>query len=139
MGLTNEQMAERLSIAVSTLYKWKDENMEFSEAIKKGSEISNARVKASLYQRATGYSHPAVKIFYDSRAGRTVRAEYTEHFPPDTAAAFIWLKNREPEEWRDRREYTFDGDKPPVVINSNTAPALLDPSQQDNIEIGEGE
>jgi hypothetical protein len=26
---------------------------------------------------------------------------YTEHCPPDVGAAFIWLKNRDPERWRD--------------------------------------
>ncbi len=29
---------------------------------------------------------------------------YTEHYPPDTAAAFIWLKNRQKQTWRDRHE-----------------------------------
>jgi hypothetical protein len=26
---------------------------------------------------------------------------YIEHCPPDVGAAFIWLKNRDPERWRD--------------------------------------
>jgi hypothetical protein len=26
---------------------------------------------------------------------------YTEHCPPDVGAAFIWLKNRDPDRWRD--------------------------------------
>ena len=40
--------------------------------------------------------------------GTEVKSEhivhYTEHFPPDTAAAFIWLKNRQPHRWRDKKE-----------------------------------
>jgi hypothetical protein len=28
----------------------------------------------------------------------------TKHYPPDTAAAIIWLKNRQPERWRDKIE-----------------------------------
>jgi hypothetical protein len=27
-----------------------------------------------------------------------------EHCPPDIAAAFIWLKNRDPERWRDAQQ-----------------------------------
>jgi hypothetical protein len=30
-----------------------------------------------------------------------VVVHYTEHCPPDVAAAFIWLKNRDPDRWRD--------------------------------------
>jgi hypothetical protein len=26
---------------------------------------------------------------------------YTEHSPPDVGAAFIWLKNRDPQHWRE--------------------------------------
>jgi hypothetical protein len=29
-----------------------------------------------------------------------------KHVPPDVAAAFIWLKNRRPAEWKDRHEVT---------------------------------
>src|ERR1700722_796273 len=32
---------------------------------------------------------------------RPVVVHYTEHCPPDVGAAFIWLKNRDPERWRD--------------------------------------
>ena len=28
-------------------------------------------------------------------------ASDTEHCPPDVSAAFIWLKNRDPDRWRD--------------------------------------
>ena len=30
-----------------------------------------------------------------------VVVHYVEHCPPDVGAAFIWLKNRSPERWRD--------------------------------------
>jgi hypothetical protein len=56
----------------------------------------------SLYHRACGYSHKAVKIF--QHGGQTIEHEYIERYPPDTAAAIIWLKNRRPQEWRDRME-----------------------------------
>jgi hypothetical protein len=34
-------------------------------------------------------------------AKEPVIVHYTEHCPPDVGAAFIWLKNRDPEHWRD--------------------------------------
>jgi hypothetical protein len=30
-----------------------------------------------------------------------VVVHYEEHCPPDVGAAFIWLKNRDPDRWRD--------------------------------------
>jgi hypothetical protein len=34
-------------------------------------------------------------------AKQPVVVHYTEHCPPDVGAAFIWLKNRDPDRWRD--------------------------------------
>ena len=31
-------------------------------------------------------------------------APYVEHYPPDTAAASLWLRNRQPKLWRERSE-----------------------------------
>lgn len=56
---------------------------------------------AALFQRAVGYSHPAVKFFFDKDAGRVVSQKYTEHYPPDTGACVMWLKNRQPKHWRE--------------------------------------
>jgi hypothetical protein len=55
----------------------------------------------SLYERANGYSYDAVKIFMPAGSKQPVIVHYTEHCPPDVGAAFIWLKNRDPERWRD--------------------------------------
>ena len=35
---------------------------------------------------------------------RTGRLQFIEHYPPDTTAAIFWLKNRQPEKWRDKKE-----------------------------------
>jgi hypothetical protein len=59
------------------------------------------RVERSLYERANGYSYDAVKIFMPAGSKQPVVVHYVEHCPPDVAAAFIWLKNRDPERWRD--------------------------------------
>ena len=58
-------------------------------------------VERSLYQRANGYNYEAVKVFMPAGAKEPVVVHYTEHCPPDVGAAFIWLKNRDPEHWRD--------------------------------------
>lgn len=42
--------------------------------------------------------------FATSEGRITDSKEYIEHYPPDTTAAIFWLKNRQPEKWRDRKE-----------------------------------
>ena len=54
-----------------------------------------------LYERANGYNYDACKIFMPAGAKQPVVVHYTEHLPPDVGAAFIWLKNRDPDRWRD--------------------------------------
>jgi hypothetical protein len=80
---------------------WMNIYPEFSEAIRVGKDAANKRVERSLYQRANGYNYDAVKVFMPAGAKQPVVVHYLEHVPADVGAAFIWLKNRDPEHWRD--------------------------------------
>lgn len=102
-GVTDKEAADFFEVAESTLYLWKHEHPDFSEALKLGKDAADARVEHSLYRRALGYSHDAVKIQVNS-AGEVTEVPYTEHYPPDTTAGIFWLKNRKPDTWRDKRE-----------------------------------
>jgi len=55
----------------------------------------------SMYQRGVGYDYDAVKIFMPAGAKSPINAPYVEHVPPDPAAGMFWLKNRQPDKWRD--------------------------------------
>ena len=66
-----------------------------------GTRRKPCRAERSLYERANGYNYDAVKIFMPAGSKQPVVVHYTEHCPPDVGAAFIWLKNRDPERWRD--------------------------------------
>ena len=54
-----------------------------------------------FYRRANGFEYDAVKIFMPAGAKKPIYAPYVEYVPPDTTAAIFWLKNRDPEHWRD--------------------------------------
>jgi len=99
LGATDVEIADFFGIAVSTLNNWKGEHPELLEALKEGKAEADKRVEESLYQRALGYSHDAEKVFQFQ--GQIIRAPYREHYPPDTTAAIFWLKNRQPDKWRD--------------------------------------
>ncbi len=102
LGATDREAAEFFEVAESTLYLWKHTQPEFSEALKVGKALADARVEQSLYRRALGYSHDAVKMH--TVDGSVQITPYVEHYPPDTTAAIFWLKNRKPDDWRDKTE-----------------------------------
>ena len=62
--------------------------------------LTTAHGRVHLYERANGYNYEACKIFMPAGSKRPFVAHYIEHLPPDVTAAF-WLKNRDPERWRD--------------------------------------
>ena len=53
-GLSDEQIAKNMGIAVSTLYDWKKRHLEFMEAFKKGKQVVNAELENSLFKKAIG-------------------------------------------------------------------------------------
>lgn len=108
-GLTIVQLAETLDVSPSTVNKWMVEYPDFSEAIKEARDISDESVEASLFQRATGYSVKATKVFLPAGSTEPVYAPYIEHFPPDPTSMIFWLKNRRPEQWRDKQEIEHSG------------------------------
>ena len=102
LGLTDVEMADVFGVTERTFNTWKSAHPEFLQSLKKGKALADANVAESLYRRALGYSHPAVKIM--TAGGAIEQVPYTEHYPPDTAAAIFWLKNRQPKKWRDKPE-----------------------------------
>lgn len=103
LGYTDSELADFFEVSESTINLWKLEHELFSESLKKGKELADAEVVESLYHRARGYSHPEVK-FATHEGKITDEREYIKHYPPDTGAAAIWLKNRQSKHWRDKQE-----------------------------------
>jgi hypothetical protein len=102
LGATDADLAQLFGVNVSMISRWACEYDDFSRALKIGRSEFDDRVERSLAQRAVGYDYWLEKVFYDRKTGTVVRAPTLVHMPPDPAAAFIWLKNRIPERWRDK-------------------------------------
>lgn len=103
LGATDAEMADFFGVSEQTVNTWKKKHPEFLESQKKGKSIADANVASKLYNRAIGYDVKATK-FATNEGKITDKVEYVEHYPPDTTAAIFWLKNRQPEKWRDRKE-----------------------------------
>jgi hypothetical protein len=115
--LKDSQIAEQLNIALSTLSKWKNEHPEFMESLKRGKEDPDDAVQGALIKRALGYQVEEVtkerrKIYDDD--GNEIGTEMVptkvvvKDMAPDTTACIFWLKNRRPEQWREKKEIEMD-------------------------------
>ncbi|WP_071026004.1 transposase [Peptoniphilus raoultii] len=103
-GLTEEQISKNMGISYSTLREWKKKYPAIETALKKGKEVVDYEVESALFKRAMGYEYEEEKTYIQEVDGKvTKRKEITKkHMPGDTTAQIFWLKNRKPEEWRDR-------------------------------------
>lgn len=107
LGATDEFVAEKLGISKQTFYDWMSSNKEFADSVTRGKEYADAQVAKSLYKRALGYAHPEddIKVV----GGVITITKTVKHYPPDTAAATLWLKNRQKAVWRDKVETEITG------------------------------
>ncbi len=109
-GLTDEQIAHNIGISVATLYNWKNNYLEILEALKKGKEVVDRMVENALLKRALGYSYKETtrELVVDKDTGEAeikITKIVEKEVVPDTTAQIFWLKNRKPNEWRDKRSY----------------------------------
>lgn len=81
-GLTDEQIAHNMGISRDTLYEWKKKFPDISDALKKTKEVVDREVENALFKKAC---------------------------EGDTTAMIFWLKNRRPNDWRDKRETQLSG------------------------------
>lgn len=120
LGHTDEELATFFDVHISTIYEWKLEYIEFSDAIKRGKDIADMEVAQKLLDRAMGAKttkQQAIKlktIDYDNgkKCSETERIEVVElqdEAPPDTTALIFWLKNRKTSAWRDKQVTEHEG------------------------------
>lgn len=116
LGATNEQLADFFEVAVSTFHEWRLAHPDFQDAIKRGKLEADARVAQALFSRATGYVAPDVDIkMYE---GTIIQTPTLKHYPPDATSMIFWLKNRQPDLWREKREAVeVDEDSGDITIN----------------------
>lgn len=113
LGFTDKELAEFFGVVESTINDWKKKHKEFSKSVNAGKEIADGKVAKSFYKRACGYSYD--EITQEGANGQmTVTKIVTKEVVPDSGAALNWLKNRQPNKWRDKKEMVVKSD---VTVN----------------------
>ncbi len=83
LGLTDSEIAIILGISERALNYWKKNGPDFLQSLKRGKLKADFQIAKSLYEKA--------------KAG-------------DTTAMIFWLKNRQPDRWRDRQQLEHSGE-----------------------------
>ena len=104
-GLTDEQIAKNIGISIRTLYDWKKSFPQFLQSLKRGKEVIDLEVKNALHKRAIGYEYEE-KTYKNGKLVKVVKKQQ----PPDVTAQIFWLKNRNPEKWRDTKNIDVKGE-----------------------------
>ena len=113
-GLTDDQIANNMGISRSTLYEWKRKYPDISDALKIGKEVADIAVENALYKRAVGYTAEDTRT--KVVAGEEIERIITQReIPPDITAIIYWLKNRKPDQWRDKPVAGADKSEDDVV------------------------
>jgi hypothetical protein len=126
LGATDKELAEFFEVEESTINNWKLAHPEFLESVKRGKIIADAEVAHSFHKRAVGYRYDEVtyeKIgtvdeglkveeegdIEETKTEAFKRKVVTKEVAPDAGAALNWLKNRQPEKWRDKTQTELTG------------------------------
>lgn len=100
LGATDKDIADAYNVTEQTINNWKIKHPEFFESLKDWKLEADNLVEQSLYNRAIGCDVPDDKVFNNN--GEALIVKSRKHYPPDATSAIFWLKNRKPDQWRER-------------------------------------
>ncbi len=99
LGKTDVEIADEVGIGITTLKKLKGAHPDFAAAIKDAKTVADRLVEGSLFEQALAGS---------------------------TTAAIFWLKNRQPEKWRDVHKIDVTGEIKLVLPTLQEAKRILE-------------
>lgn len=116
-GLTDDQIANNMGIRRSTLFEWKKRFPDIADALKKNKDIVDIEVENALYKSAVGYDYDELCEYNEKRLEKDgsiktchVTKTFHKHMAPSVVAQIFWLKNRKPNDWRDKHDVELSGE-----------------------------
>ena len=110
-GFTNQDIANRFGITVTTLLKVRKRHPSVDKALNSSREIVNYMVENALLKAALGHSARELKITTEIRNGKVVgkfKEEFIHDIEPDVRAIMYYLNNRLPDKWKKNRDTMLD-------------------------------
>ena len=120
-GYTNEEIAKKMGIGLSTLNGWIAKDSNISNALKKGKEICDYEVEQNLYKSTKDHIVEVTKkqIVKDKDGEKQYITITEQVIPANVTAQLSWLNNRRRDKWSNRQVLDTPEERKPVDININ--------------------
>lgn len=111
-GAEINEIADKLGISRTTVFKYQNDYADFANALKKGKEIVDSEVENSLIKECIGYTYEetitTTTAVVDKETGQITSLERietrktTKYARPSATAIAYYLNNRLPNKWKNK-------------------------------------
>lgn len=120
-GATDAEVADACGVSHRTICTWRHRYPQFDAVRVLAKEAFDGGAERKLAERAYGYDFQEEQVFVRAERyeevitapdgtvtrksgtrSKVIRVEVRKHLPPSETALIFWLKNRKPNEWRDK-------------------------------------
>jgi len=113
LGATDKEIADFFYIRESTLNNWKKKYPEFMESMRGGKDDADANVAKSLYESAIGFKikkDVLIKVKIGKGKEKVEVHSVEDQEPPDYRSISFWLRNRQPDKFREKVDVEHAGE-----------------------------
>lgn len=111
-GAEINEIADKLGVSRTTVFKYQNDYPDFADALKKGKEIVDSEVENSLIKECIGYTYEetttTTTAIVDKETGQITSLErietrkFTKYARPSPTAIAYYLNNRLPSKWKNK-------------------------------------
>ena len=103
LGLTDQQIVERMGVSRRTFYDWQRKYPAFQKALKDAKRIPNLDIETTMIDLACGRAYTEeTKATVDPKTGAVIKVEkFRKQIPPNATMLIFLAKNRMRDKYRD--------------------------------------
>ena len=102
-GLTDAEICKKMGIAVTTLWRWCNQEEKIRNAIIRGRDTMTMEVENMMYKCAMGFTYTEQQL---TRDGDIVEVE--RYYEPSQEAQKFILTNRRKDKWKSKQEVALE-------------------------------
>lgn len=100
---TTKEFCDFLELEPIVFKQWCKQSIEYYRAYMSWRDFATNDIEVALAKKAIGFTKKTNKDVID-KLGNVHTLTNETYYPPDPTAAQFWLKNRSPEDWKDKSE-----------------------------------
>lgn len=115
-GADISALANLFGVHPDTIYEWMHRQSDFKDAVCNGRDVFDIeRVERKLVELALGYEYEDIIVEKDEKTDSVKMRKIKKQALPNPAAIIFYLKNRNPNRWKDKIDSQVSSDLNIVV------------------------